>query len=112
MDEIYGDLGFNTNAASFRAAQDAQDLKAALARSEKAETDLAALRVEHEALTRENATLSKNISALYLTAKLELGRKDRQIKELREQLRRARDNRGRDGGGGERQGGAGGDRRG
>ena len=109
-ESLYGDLGFSTNAASFRAAENAQDLKIALARADKAETELAVLRTEHEALMAENAVLTKNISSLYLTAKLELGRKDRQIRELREQAKRMRE-RCRDtsrGGGGRGDGGAGG----
>lgn len=42
-----------------------------------------------QAVVEEKATLERNISSLYNTAKLEIDRKAREIQELREQLAKA-----------------------
>ncbi|KAL4424924.1 hypothetical protein ABPG77_009653 [Micractinium sp. CCAP 211/92] len=60
-------------------------------RAQRQEAQIQALQAQVEALTQQNgalseraATLAANISSLYNTAKLELARKDAQIRELRE----------------------------
>tara|TARA_B110000208_G_C11702805_1_gene406485 strand:- start:820 stop:1221 length:402 start_codon:yes stop_codon:yes gene_type:complete len=66
-----------------------------------ARSEVSELRAQNEALQAElktssdaSAALETNISSLYLTAKAELGRKDRVIAELRAELSKATSSRG------------------
>lgn len=56
---------------------------------ERLEKEVQALRKENESLQKEKDILAYNISSLFNTAKMEIERKDNEIKDLREQLNQA-----------------------
>ena len=57
-------------------------------RAVEMEERITSLRHDNEKLQLANDTLTRNISVLFNTAKLEIQRKDDQIKELRQELTR------------------------
>jgi CHASE3 domain sensor protein len=57
-------------------------------RAAEMEERITSLTHDNEELQQANDTLTRNISVLFNTAKLEIQRKDDQIKELRQELMR------------------------
>lgn len=81
IDDLYAGLTTDTNSvivASLR--HQVQELQEKIHRLEAESSDR---HKEIEELRQENAILCTNISRLYETAKLEIQRKDKEIKELR-----------------------------
>jgi len=52
------------------------------------------MKKKNEILSKENEILKRNISCIFRTAQLEIARKDKQIKELRESLEKLQVRRG------------------
>ncbi|EEY68277.1 uncharacterized protein PITG_04702 [Phytophthora infestans T30-4] len=81
MDDLYGDLDTSTKALE---KKEALDLKTKVEKENKRLRDeLAQLQEQNRQLGAANKQLESNISTLFATAQLELGRKDKEIKRLR-----------------------------
>ncbi|KAG2790771.1 hypothetical protein Pcac1_g81 [Phytophthora cactorum] len=84
MEDLYGDLDTSTNALE---KKEALDLKTKVEKENtRLRDELAQLQEQNRQLGVANKQLESNISTLFATAQLELGRKDKEIKRLRSQL--------------------------
>lgn len=81
MDELYGDLDTSTSALG---KKEALELKSqAEKENARLRDELAQLQEQNRQLGAANKQLETNISTLFATAQLELGRKDKEIQRLR-----------------------------
>ncbi|KUF86285.1 Heat stress transcription factor A-1a [Phytophthora nicotianae] len=81
MEDLYGDLDTSTNALE---KKEALDIKTKVEKENKRLRDeLAQLQEQNRQLGAANKQLENSISTLFATAQLELGRKDKEIKRLR-----------------------------
>ena len=84
MDDIYSDLKVDSlNDMNYTELRERYD---------QSQVELEELRKENGSLKRENEILKKNITSLYLTARSEVQRKDREIKTLNDRAMRHRIN--------------------
>ncbi|POM60509.1 Hypothetical protein PHPALM_8322 [Phytophthora palmivora] len=84
MEDLYGDLDTSTSALE---KKEALDLKTKVEKDNKRlREELAQLQEQNRQLGTANKQLETNISTLFATAQLELGRKDKEIQRLRSQL--------------------------
>ncbi|CAI5732891.1 unnamed protein product [Hyaloperonospora brassicae] len=84
MEDLYGDLDTSTSALEKReAVQQKTQVEQENARLRR---ELAQLQAQNRQLGAAHKQLEINISTLFATAQLELGRKDKEIQRLRSQL--------------------------
>ena len=83
MSGLYDNLEASTLALQLKESED--ELAEAERTREELRHALDAAAAREQALRERNATLARNISALFATAKLEIGRKDEKLAPLRRQ---------------------------
>ncbi|KAK2080688.1 hypothetical protein QBZ16_000542 [Prototheca wickerhamii] len=82
-DDLYAGLAQGSGIESIQLAQERARADALQQELEALRVALASLQEEHGVVRQERDALLTNISSLYNTAKLEIGRKDGEIKDLR-----------------------------
>uniref|UniRef100_A0AAV1UHI8 Uncharacterized protein n=1 Tax=Peronospora matthiolae TaxID=2874970 RepID=A0AAV1UHI8_9STRA len=84
MEDLYGDLDTSTSALEKR---EALELKTQVEKENaRLQHELAQLQEQNRRLGAAYKQLETNISTLFVTAQLELGRKDKEIQRLRSRL--------------------------
>ncbi|KAH7479766.1 hypothetical protein PRIC1_008684 [Phytophthora ramorum] len=83
-EDLYGDLDTSTSALE---KKEALDLKTQVEKeNSRLRDELAQLQEQNRQLGAANKQLETNISTLFVTAQLELSRKDKEIQRLRSEL--------------------------